>query len=157
MPRLVVPPHIIERAAERPAPRGLSEIPADGYQDRLVKYVPAESLAFYAFVDKLLISYYGIDSSGMATERPADALLGVLPWVFLLLGLVGTPVYFYKQRMAGQPWLLHAVISTIAFLFWAYTLGGSVFVLNGWYHLLIAGIAAPLFTFVAGWIKPSAT
>ena len=153
MPRLVVP---ATQAKGHFAAMSLADIPADGYKERLVKYIPAEAVALYAGVDKVLISYYGIDPTGTVTGKPADALLTVLPWVFLFLGLIGTPIYLYKQALSDQAWELHAGISTIAFLLWAYTLGGSVFLLNGWYHVLLAAIAAPVFTFVAGWFEPKA-
>jgi len=154
MPRLVVPKYA---AMGHLAAKKLEDTPPDDYKGRLVKYVPAESLAFYAFVDKFLISYYGIDASGLATAQPADSLLVVLPWTFLVLGLACTPIYLYRQRLEKQPWKMNASIATIAFLLWAYMLGGSVFVLNGWYHTLVAGIAAPTFTFVAGLFEPKPT
>lgn len=127
--------------------------PGDDYQDRLVKYIPAESVALYAFTDKLLTSYYGIDAAGR-TALPPDAVLAWLPWALFLLGLLGTPAYLWRQRVPGHPWALHAIIGTVAFLLWAYTLGGSLFVLHGWYNVLIAGLAAPIFTFAAGLFEP---
>jgi hypothetical protein len=51
MPRLVVP-----KSAGRgslAATQTLENAQPDNYKDRLVKYIPAESVAFYAFVDKL--------------------------------------------------------------------------------------------------------
>ena len=53
MPRLVVPP---EAGAGRFATQHLSDIPPDKYKDRLVKYIPGESIALYAVTDKLLIA-----------------------------------------------------------------------------------------------------
>lgn len=151
MPRLVVAASMTDG---RFAARALSDAQADDYKDRLIKYLPAESVAFYACVDKLLMAFYGIDASGSLTGKPADFALVILPWTFLVIGLVGTPIYLYKQALKGQPWILHAAISTVAFLFWAYTLGGSLFILNGWYHILVAAIVAPVFTFIAGWFEP---
>jgi hypothetical protein len=49
---------------------------------------------------------------------------------------------------------MHAVISTIAFGLWAYTLGGSLILIYHLYYVVLAGIAAPVFTFVAGWFEP---
>jgi hypothetical protein len=152
MPRLVIPDTVAE--GRFAAAESVRDVPPDKYGDRLVKYIPAESVAFYTFVDKLLTSYYGIDASGTATARSADRWLTYLPWAFLILGLVGTPIYLYRQRLKDQPWGVHAMISTLAFVLWAYTLGGSVFILHHWYHILIAGVAAPAFTFIAGWFEP---
>jgi hypothetical protein len=151
MPRLVVP--------ARPGVGGfasadIGSFPKDTYKDRLVKYIPAESLALYTFTDKLLIGYYGIDATGAATRAPADAVLAIAPWALFLLGVIGTPIYLYRQRLQNQPWKMNAIISTLAFCFWAYTLDGSLVLIHHWYHVVLAGITAPVFTFVAGWFEP---
>lgn len=150
MPRLVVP----KSKKGRLASETLEDTPKDKYKDRLVKYIPAESVALYAFVDKLLISYYEIDFKGNVPDGNIDSLLHIFPWLFLIIGIIGTPIYLYKQKLKNQPWRLHAILSTIAFVLWAYTLGGSIFILNGYYHVLAAGIAAPFFTYIAGWFEP---
>ena len=77
-----------------------------------------------------------------------------MSWGLFILGLVGTPIYLYRQRLSGQTWELNAALSTIAFALWAYTLGRSLVLIHHWYHVLLAGIAAPIFTFVAGWFEP---
>ena len=104
MPRLVVP---ASQKKGRFATKSLSGAPADDYKDRLVKYIPAESMAFYACVDKALIAYFGIDASGSIMWKPNDLTMIVLPWVFLVIGLIGTPIYLYKQALKDQPWVLH--------------------------------------------------
>lgn len=154
MPRLVVPG---QQGVGRFASADIDSYPKDTYKDRLVKYIPAESLALYTFTDKLLVAYYGIDATGAVTRAPKDAILAVAPWALFLLGLIGTPVYLYRQRLPNQPWKMNAVISTIAFCFWAYTLDGSLVMLNHWYNIVLAGVAAPVFTFVAGAFEPKKT
>jgi hypothetical protein len=153
MARLVVPKF---PGTGRVAAENIGDLPPDKYKDRLVKYIPAESVALYAFTDKLLIAYYGINDLGAATKMAADAALPIISWGLFLLGLVGTPIYLYKQRLSGQPWKLNAAISTVAFALWVYTLGGSVILIHHWYHVLVAGISAPVFTFIAGWFEPKA-
>lgn len=148
MARLVVPASTIGTLAAGGAASG------DQYQDRLVKYLPAESIALYTLTDKALVAYYGLAPDG-TTKLPADWLLHYCPWALFLLGLVGTPIYLWRQRKAGQPWKMHAIIGTIAFVLWAYTLGGSLFILNHWYNALLASLLAPIFTFVAGLFEPS--
>jgi hypothetical protein len=49
---------------------------------------------------------------------------------------------------------MNAIISTLAFCFWAYTLDGSLVLIHHWYHVVLAGVTAPVFTFVAGWFEP---
>lgn len=153
MPRLVIP----GGDAGRMKTRDYKALTPDDYKDRLLKYIPAESIAFYTFADKFLISYYGLDPAGAATARPADTTLLLVSWGLILLGLIGTPLYLWRQRLPEQPWKLHATLSTIAFLCWAYTLGGSVFLLNGGINTLLAGLAAPVFTFLAGAFAPKPT
>lgn len=128
--------------------------PGDDYKERLVKYIPAESVAFYTFTDKLVASQYGLDSTALAATQGAPATAMLLAWLLFGLGVVGTPIYLYRQRKPNQPWRLHAGISTLAFILWAYTLGGSLFVILGWYEVFVAGLLAPIFTFVAGFVEP---
>ena len=68
MPRLVVPKDITKGKLES---RTIDVVPADDYKDRLVKYIPAESVAFYALVDKLVASHYNLEGSTHATPVPA--------------------------------------------------------------------------------------
>ena len=42
----------------------------------------------------------------------------------------------------------------MAFALWAYTLSGTVFLIYGWYSVFMAGLLAPIFTFIAGFIEP---
>lgn len=151
MPRLAIPSTPGTRTLSTRSAAGL---PADDYKDRLIKYIPAESVALYAFTDKLVTAYYGIDDSGMPKLHPDDLLFNILPWMLFILGIVGTPIYLYRQKLQGQPWVVNAVLATIAFVLWAYTLGGSLFLIHHWYNVLLAGIVAPVFTFVAGWFDP---
>jgi hypothetical protein len=151
MPRLVVPQ---DPAKGRFAAETVASTSPDDYRDRLVKYIPAESVAVYTLTDKMVTAYYGIDASGVATKVAADTVLTVASCSLFSLCLIGTPIYLYKQRLSDQPWGLHATLSTIAFVLWAYTLGGSVILIHQWYSALVAGLAAPIFTFVAGWFEP---
>lgn len=151
MSRLVIPEVVGKgQLAAEEADRS----PKDEYKDRLVKYIPAESIALYTFADKFLIAYYGIDAAGAATKNPADAALTVFSWLLVVLGFVGTPVYLYRQRRDKQRWGLHAFLSTVGFGFWSYTMGGSLFLTHHWYNVVGAALTAPIFTFVAGWFEP---
>jgi len=151
MPRLAIP---LRLGTPGTGQLSVSDLPGDDYKDRLVKYIPAESVALYTFTDKLVTAYYGINESGAPTRIPPDMLLGILPWALFILGVIGTPIYLYRQKIGNQPWKRHALISTVAFVLWAYTLNGSLFLVNQWYHALLASLAAPVFTFVAGWFDP---
>lgn len=128
--------------------------PKDKYKDRLIKYIPAESLALYTFADKFLIAYYGIDAAGTATKNPADAVLTVFSWLLVILGVVGTPIYLYRQRRGNQRWGLNAFLATVAFGCWIYTMGGSLILTHHWYNVVVAALVAPIFTFLAGCFPP---
>lgn len=143
MPRLVVPK---DPSVGRFAAQNLKQAQADDYKDRLVKYIPIESVAVYTFTDKLVATYY--------QNQQVDLLLAVLAWGLFLLALIGTPFYLKKQRLPGQPWGLHATLSTIAFALWAYTMDGTLFAMYHLYNTLLAALLAPIFTFVAGIFEP---
>ena len=152
MARLVVPRQI--GSAKFASEESAKNLPPDDYKDRLVKYIPAETVAFFTLVDKFLINHYGLDAAGNATKVPADSMMLILSWAFFVLGFIGTPIYLYKQRLKDQPWRLHAFLATIGFAVWTYVLGGSVFLINHWQNVLLAGVLAPVFTFVAAWFEP---
>jgi hypothetical protein len=151
MPRLVIPKHATKGhfAAE-----SIDDQPGDKYNDRLIKYIPAESIAFYTFVDKLLSGYYGLNDKGEPTKTAADWLFATAPITLLLVGMAGTFAYMWTRRLSNQPWAMHAIISTIAFALWAYTLEGSFFAVHQWYHVLLAAFLVPGFTFLAGAFEP---
>lgn len=150
MVRLVVPQSaIIGRLA---GAKSLKNLPPDDYRDRLIKYIPAESVALYVAVDKMVNSHYGLSQLTADSVVPMQAV--IVSWIILGLGIVGTPIYLHRRKLPGQPWLLNASISTIAFVLWAYTLSGSVFLVHGWYSVFAAGLLAPIFTFVAGFFEP---
>ena len=125
----------------------------DDYAARLVKYIPAETVTFYLLADRLVSAHFGIESP----DPHASGTLGA-PFVWsltlLLLALVGTPVYLRRQRTTPhQPWKLHATVSTLAALCWAYAVGGSAFVASGLYDPMIGGIVVFAFTYIAGFFK----
>ncbi|NNM72071.1 hypothetical protein [Enterovirga aerilata] len=151
MPRLVVPR---SATSGNLAAASVEDQPADDYSSRLVKYIPAESVAFFACVDKLIASHFGIGNTASTTAATSSGAFALSLIVFLL-GLVGTPLYLWRRRLPRQPWMLNAGIATIAFVLWAYTLGGSLFLLLGWYQVFLAGLFAPIFTFVAGFFEPA--
>lgn len=79
--------------------------PADGYLDRLIKYVPAEVVAFYA-----------------PTAATAGTNRGLLLAV-VAAGVVATPGYLWfqsrRQPADERPFPHFFVIATLAFLVWA--------------------------------------
>jgi hypothetical protein len=151
MPRLAVP--YIPRVVGTAQPVGTAPPPGDNYSDRLVKYLPAESIAFYTATDKLFGAFYGLDSTGTASRAP-DIWFSILPSALFILGVVGTFVYLYARKLRGQPWMVNVFVGTIAFALWAYTLDGSLFRIHHWYSDFAAALMAPTFTFAVAAISP---
>ncbi len=150
MARLVVPQSAI--TGRLASAKSLKNLPPDDYRDRLIKYIPAESVALYVAVDKMVNSHYGL--STLTADSVVSTQAAIVSWAILALGIIGTPIYLYRRRLPGQPWMLNAGVSTIAFVLWAYTLSGSVFLVHQWYSVFWAGLLAPIFTFVAGFFEP---
>lgn len=95
-------------AAAQAAPGGApptSPSPDDSYTERLAKYVPGETLAFFV---------------------PLAAFIGsgqpVWLWVILAVGVVGTPLYLWANTRSDQTKRLphYFVLVTIAFVIWAF-------------------------------------
>lgn len=123
----------------------------DNYGDRLVKYVPIESVAVYLGLNLLLLNAYPLTPEGV---RDLDPRFFWLAWIMWGVILLGTPVYLRKQRKGNQPWVLNAVIGTAAFIAWSYSIGGGIWVGAGLFDALVAACIAPLFTFVAPAFSP---
>ena len=93
--------------------RGAGDAQPDGFPQKLIKYVPAEVLAFFV---------------------PATAALGPtregLLWVAVAVAVIGTPGYLFLQSRAlspaEQPRLAFYALAVIAFLCWAVGTSTSV-------------------------------
>ncbi len=110
MARTVVPP--------QPGPRLRGGGGGDGLPEKLAKYVPAETLAFFVPV-----------SAAIGTGR--EALLVAA----LVVGAIGTPAYLwlYARKLPSneQPLLQFYVLSVIAFGCWALGTSAAVAALVG--------------------------
>lgn len=72
----------------------------------------------------------------------------------LVVGLVLTPLFIWYVREEGDAWITNAVVSTVAFPFWAYVLGAVAF--DGFWDGNLAAILLATFTVVSGLIAPRA-
>jgi hypothetical protein len=111
----------LESLAEQPAVAG------DGLPEKLVKYVPAETLAFFV----PLAAAAGTDREGFLIA-------------LLVIGIIGTVAYlWYAARAlpAGQRPLIHFyVLAPLAFLCWAIATAPNVAELIGIDSLIAATI-----------------
>jgi hypothetical protein len=119
------------------------EMPAakpDAFQDRLLKYIPAEIVAVYVGIDGVLRA---------STNVPVLAL----QWAVFVTLLAGTWLYLARvQKVTKRQQLL---ISTIAFAVWVFSIGGP-FASFPWYSPVYGAVLLPLYTFAVPIIEADA-
>ncbi len=118
----------------------VKEAEADDYGTRLLKYIPAEVVAVYVFIQGIL------SQAGSPGPNP------VLLWIVFGLIFVLTPVYLIRVQKVTK--VVQLTICTIAFAIWVFSLGGP-FALYSWYQPLYGAVLLPLFTFTAGIVEPA--
>jgi hypothetical protein len=124
--------------------------PGDGYLDRMLKYIPAETIAFSMVINAILDQ--AIRTSG------TDALMAGLPvttvaWAALATGWMLTPVLCWYLHKDGDAWIVNAAMSTVAFPFWAYLMDAVAFA--QFHDGDLAAILVLTFTVVSGLVAPS--
>ena len=90
---------------------------------------------------------------GAASCRAAS--FGRLATGALLIGCILTPLFCWYVREDGDAWIVNAVVSTIAFPFWAYLMGAVAFA--GIHDGNFAVILVLTFTVISGLISPAAS
>ena len=112
----------------------------DKYSDKIAKLVPAEIIAGFLTGDNLINSF---------TEQYEYTEL--VHWVFFTLLLVLTPIYVKRViKTAGMPLLKKSqiILSTVAYIFWAFAIGGPFEYLQ-WYNKLLAGLSIISFSLLS--------
>ena len=122
---------------------------ADNYLEQIAKYVPGEVLAFFILINAIL--HQAIQTGGRAATMAGIPVMTVAQGV-LLVCLVLVPLFVWYVREKGDAWIVNAVVSTLAFPFWAYALGGTAFI-EHWDGNL-AAILLVTFTIVSGFVAP---
>jgi hypothetical protein len=155
----------------------------DSYPDKIAKYIPGEVVAAYMALDRMLVDSQAFKEKARALSgqlesvRPSGAsvsffkdpstLLAVhnsVPLLILLVGLVFTPLYIRQLAIndgatSPKSWRSQALISTFAFLVWAYAIQGSAFTLGhlqDMYTGVWASAALIVFTLASGLCGPPA-
>jgi hypothetical protein len=125
--------------------------PGDTYLERMVKYVPGEVLAFFMLVNAIL-------DQAMKSGGPDAAMAGVpVPMIAagaLIVACALTPLFCWYVRQEGDAWVINAVVSTLAFPFWAYLMGAVAFASH--HDGNLAAILVMSFTVMSGLIAPRA-
>ena len=125
-------------------------VAGDNYLERMVKYIPGEVIGFSMIINAIL------DQAQKAGPNAAMAGLsiGVIATGALLVGCILTPLFCWYVREDGDAWITNAVVSTIAFPFWAYLMGAVAFAKIHDGNLAVILILA--FTAVSGLVAPVA-
>lgn len=132
-----------------PRPKGartrmLGDETRDSYLERVAKYVPAEIVAAYLAI------------IGFAVNVASGKLLAMI--LAFAVCLVATPLYLWRMGKRSKVKAVHLIISSIAFVVWAFAAGGAggVFGVDGLniYDPSWASIVLVLFTLASGLIEP---
>src|SRR6185437_12866282 len=126
-----------------------SMIASDNYLERIAKYVPAEVLAFSLFINSILEQAVrtGGKTAMMAGFPVTSIALGAL-----FVGCLLTPMFVWYVREEGDAWLTNAIVSTLAFPFWAYAMNAVAFA--DYRDGNFAAILLATFTACSGLIAP---
>jgi hypothetical protein len=121
----------------------------DNFLERIAKYVPAEVIAFFIFINAIL-------DQAVKTGGPGATMAGFPVMYVALLALIGaivlTPLFVWYVREEGDAWIINACVSTLAFPFWAYAIGAIAFA--DYRDGNLAAILLVTFTVVSGFIAP---
>jgi hypothetical protein len=130
---------IAQIPASREGSPAKAEPTADDFNSRVMKYIPAEVVAVYVFVDAIIKQSADLES------------MSVLMWITFIAIFVMTPLYLWKVQKVAK-WV-QIVICTVAFAVWVFSLGGPFAALS-WYEPIYGAVLLPLFTFAAGIVEP---
>jgi hypothetical protein len=83
------------------------------YLDKVARLIPSEIIAGYLTMIGFVGSVKGIQAQNIIT------------WIVFAIGFILTPIYLNKVADAGKPKQNHLILSTIAFLVWAYVTTGK--------------------------------
>lgn len=114
-------------------------IPDDSYRERLVKYVPVETLA-------LFVAIYGTTSyiSGSETWYPLMAR-----WI-MVAGILGTVLYLWYADAVTD--IVQLAISAIGFIIWVCALGIVTVASLPYYNQVVAALLLVVWIFGAPFI-----
>jgi hypothetical protein len=126
-------------------------VPGDNYVERMVKYIPGEVIGFSMLINAILDQAM---KAGGSNAAMAGLPIAAIATGALLIGCILTPLFCWYVREDGDAWIVNAMVSTIAFPFWAYLMGAVAFanVHDG----NLAVILVLTFTVVSGLISPMA-
>jgi hypothetical protein len=123
----------------------------DNYLERIAKYIPFEVLAFFIVINAILDQAMksGGDGAAMAGFPVMGVAIGAL-----LAGMILSPLFVWYVHEEGDAWVTNAVVSTLAFPFWAYAVGAVAF--SNFHDGNLAAILLATFSVASGLVAPRA-
>ena len=137
---------------------GIAGVPAanaeagDNYLERMVKYVPGEIFAGFMLINSILDQAM---KSGGPNATMAGLPVGSIAIGALLFAMMLVPLFCWYVQEENDAWVTHAIVSTVAFPFWAYLLGAVAFADRHDGNLAV--ILVLTFTAVSGLAAPRAS
>lgn len=126
-------------------------VAGDNYLERMAKYVPAEAIGFSMLINAILDQ--AVKSGGADATMAGFPVNTIAIGALVLTGLM-TPLFCWYVREDGDAWMVNAVVSTIAFPFWAYLMGAVAF--DKFHDGNLAAILILAFSAVSGLVAPVA-
>jgi hypothetical protein len=121
----------------------------DNYLERIAKYVPAEVIAFFIFVNAILDQ--AIRTGGKSALMAGFPVMTIAAGA-LLAAVLLTPLFVWYVREDNDAWVVNAIVSTLIFPFWAYALGAVAF--SDYRDGNLAVILLATVTVVSGLVSP---
>jgi hypothetical protein len=121
----------------------------DNYLERIAKYVPAEVIAFFIFINAILDQ--AVRTGGKSAMMAGFPVM-TIAFGALIAGTILTPFFIWYVREDGDAWITNGFVSTLAFPVWAYALGAVAFADYRDGNLAVILLAS--FTVVSGLISP---
>jgi len=116
----------------------------DDYASQLAKFIPAEVVSFYTAI--------AVSAQSVMTEIPYQSIT----WMLFAMGLIATIVFSYANNkkelkledvdIPGQ--ITKSVLTTIAFIIWAFTLGAPFKDAISWYHPFYGTLLMTFYTLI---------
>ena len=129
----------------------LTTFVADGYLERIAKYVPAEMLAFSIFINAILDQ--AVKSGGKLTAMAGVPVMTIATIAFAAC-MISTPLFVWYVRQKGEAWVINAFVSFLAFPVWSYAIGNVAF--HDYRDGNLAAIVLVSFSLLSGLIAPRA-
>ncbi|WGW05514.1 hypothetical protein [Tropicibacter oceani] len=123
------------------------------YIDRVRNYIPLEVIAFFIFCNAMIDNGEAPQLLWSGSASPDDFVAVAT----VLVSLVGVVIYVKTaaERADTGTWKLHAVVSCLAFLVWAYAIGAEALPVLGIPQVpSVSGLLLGTFTLFSGLVVP---